>query len=221
MEFRIPKSAELPLADFLKFSDEEVKRLLDAIRQSKPALLVESFALEVVSISDLDKRTVKDILSMFAGMYLARIDTGRTLDEFILDFSEALQKRTDEKLKPHSWPAFEQNVKAILECEESLGVTAKALDLLRDHEHGLHSVRIITDVRHIFAADPSQRPKAAVIVHTLNLRYHDIEDLKEIYIALDASDLKNQKSAIERAELKERNLKGILKELRLDCLESR
>jgi hypothetical protein len=221
MEFTIPKSAEAPLAEFIKLSGEQVKRFADAIHQSKPALLVEDFANEVASKCGEDPGKVEEIVSMFAGMYLARISVGKSVDDFVADFTSALQKRGKKQLAPQDWPGFEQGLKSILSAEDSLGITAKALDLLTDQEHGCHSVRILSDIRHIFSSDASQRPKAALVLHTLNLVYHEIGGLKEIYVALDSSDLKRLKSAIERAEIKERNLKALLKESGFDFLEGR
>lgn len=220
MEFRIPEMAKAPLAEFAKLKKEQVSKLIDAIRASKPALGIAEFATRVSSKSGLDLEMVGRILSMLAGMYLARIDAGKGLEGFVADLSDTLRKRADKELTPADWDEFSADIQAILACEDSLGVTAKALDLLTDHEHGLHSSRIITDVRHVFAADPNDRPKAAVIVHMLNLVYHQIDSMKETYFALDAADLKKLKSAIERAEAKEANLKKMLKESGVDCLES-
>lgn len=220
MEFQIPKTAEGPLAEFAKLKEEQVAQLIEAIRASRPALRIEEFAARVASKSGLDVEAVGNILSVFAGIYLARIDADKTLEEFVSDLSGALKKRADKEITPVNWEAFSTSIRSILSCEESLGVTAKALDLLTDHEHGLHASRVITDVRHIFATDPSERPKAAVIVHMLNLVYHEIDRMKETYVALDASDLRRLKSAIQRAEVKESNLRKMLKESGVDCLES-
>ena len=219
MEFRIPESAEAPLAEFIKLSSEQRERLVDAIRQSKPALLVPKFANEVASQWGEDARKVEEIITVFAGMYLARIDVDETVDDFVAALSSALRKRGEKQLMPQDEPGFQQSLKSILSAEDSLGITAKAFDLLTDQEHCCHSVRIISDVRHIFPTDASQRPKAALVLHTLNLVYHEIDGLKEIYVALDSSDLKRLKFVIERAEAKEKNLRGLLEESGMKCLD--
>lgn len=219
MEFTIPKSAEAPLAEFIKFSAEQLKRLGEAIQGSKPALLVQDFAQEVASKCGEDPQKVQEIISMLAGMYLARIDAGASVDDFVADLSAALRKRGEKPLMPKDWPAFEQTLKSVLSAEDSLGITSKALDLFIDQEHGCHSVRFLTDVRHIFASDASLRPKAALVLHTLNLVYHEIDGLKEIYVALDGGLLERLKSAIERAEMKGKNLKALLKESGIEHLD--
>lgn len=220
MEFKIPKSAEAPLAEFVKLADDQVKQLVEAVCHARPTLLPTQFAQGVAARAGLSEEKVVEILSMFGGMYIARIDAEKTLEEFVSDLSSALQKSGNEGLQARNWLAFEQSVKSILACEDSLGITAKALELLMDHEHTLHAARIVTDIRYIFASDPTQRPKAAVIAHMLNLVYHEIDDLKEIYLALDASDLRHLKSIIERAEAKEANLKAMLEQTGVIGLET-
>lgn len=221
MEFKIPKLAERPLAEFIKLSPDEVSLFIKAIGESKPTLLIEDFAVEVARRSNIDPRRAIDILEMFAGMFIARIRINKPLDEFAGDLTSALYSRRAEKTPPPEDRAkFQENLKSVLAAEDTLGITAKALDLLTDHEHSCQSVRILTDIRHIFSSDASERPKAALVVHSLNLVYSEVGATKEIYIALDTTDLKNLRAAIERAEIKERNLRKMLKESNLDCLES-
>jgi len=184
MDFTIPKSAEAPLRELMKLSPEERARLADAVRQAKPVLGVQKFLNEVASQWGGDPDTVEDIIAMLSGMYLARIDMDATVDDFVAGIASALRKQAE---MPKD---FEQSLKSILSAEDSLGITAKAFDLLMDQEHCCHSVRIISDVRHVFPNDASQRPKAALIIHTLNLVYHEIGAVKEIHVALDSSDLK-------------------------------
>jgi len=155
---------------------------------------------------------------MFSGMYLARIEIGKPLSEFVRGISSALSEHDDPALIPKDKVQFEQHLNSILSAEDSLGVTAKALDLVGDQEHGCHSVRILTDVRHVFSDDPTQKPKAAVIYHTLNLVFHEVSGFKELYIALDHADLQRLKLAIERAESKEATLQTVLESAGVKCL---
>src|SRR5213596_3741306 len=122
MEFRIPESAEAPLAEFIKLSSEQRERLVDAIRQSKPALLVPKFANEVASQWGEDARKVEEIITVFAGMYLARIDVDETVDDFVAALSSVLRKRGEKQLMPQDEPGFQQSLKSILSAEDSLGI---------------------------------------------------------------------------------------------------
>jgi hypothetical protein len=98
MEFRIPKAAEAPLAEFIRLSSEQMERLVDAIRQSKPTLLVQHFANEVASRWGEDPRKVEEIITMLAGMYLARIDVGVTVEDFLRVFRRTCANATKNNL---------------------------------------------------------------------------------------------------------------------------
>jgi hypothetical protein len=217
MEFRVPERALGPLAEFIRLPDEAIYHLIEALGEAHAAPRVEDVAEVIAAATSLDVDEVERILSMFAGMHLSREASQVSLADFVKELASSLEKRADPKLTPTDWSVFRNNVSAILSAE-SLTISAKAQDLVFENEHGLHSVRIITDVRHIFGAEPKDRPKACVIVHMLNIVYHDIDGMKEFYVAIDRSALEHLKLAIERAEVKERNLASISKETGIDCL---
>jgi hypothetical protein len=199
-------------------SADERQALIVAIRNSEPRLLVNRFATEVATSSGIDTRVVENIVSMFVGMYLAMVESGAARDQFVSDLAEAFQRGRVSVEKQVDMNELRTGMQEVLACNDTLGLTAKALDLVNDHEHAFCSVRIISDVRHIFGADPHDRPKAALIVHMLNLVYHEIGKTNEMYFAMDVSDLKNLKSAIERAETKAANLKAMLAESNIKLL---
>src|ERR1035437_1299812 len=98
MEFKIPKSAEAPLAEFVKLADDQVKQLVEAVCHARPTLLPTQFAQGVAARAGLSEEKVVEILSMFGGMYIARIDAEKTLEEFVSDLSSALQKSGNEEI---------------------------------------------------------------------------------------------------------------------------
>src|SRR6266851_5065536 len=109
MEFRIPKSAEAPLEQFIKLSPDQRDRLADAIRQAKPALLVQNFMDEVISYWREDPGKAEEIIGMLAGMYLARIEMEATVDDFVAGISSAIRKRAEKELIPKDAAGFEQS----------------------------------------------------------------------------------------------------------------
>ena len=83
----------------------------------------------------------------------------------------------------------------------------KAASALTAHESPFESARVFTDVRPIFGEqDPvseNARPRAAVLVHMLQLRLAGEEARREIYVALDNRDLQTLIDALNRANGKE------------------
>src|SRR5882724_7137866 len=150
MAFQIPDNALNPLAEFIALPEPQAIQVINAVREAQPALGMWRFAESVAAKSGLDVQKVETILSTFAGLHLVRTASDRPLDEFVSDLSNALRKLGDPRFVPSDWGNFEEALKAILGSEDSLGVSAKGLDLLLDNERGLHSVRIVTDVRHVF-----------------------------------------------------------------------
>ena len=107
---------------------------------------------------------------------------------------------------------------------ESLIVTSKAFDVLTEHEHTVHDLRIITDLRPIFKEssleEPVGAPVAAVITHTLKISYHRGREVAEFFLALDDQDIDLLKQLFARAEAKESSLKQILKKSGIPCIET-
>jgi hypothetical protein len=219
MEFTIPKDAETPLSEFVALNSDDFSRLVSAILSAKPALRIESFAVEVAEVSKLDLPKVRSIVGLFAGMYLARADTSVPLETFVNDLLKALADNP-QLYKPVDSEALSKALIDILSAEESLGVSAKSFDLFIDQEKNLHSTRIITDVRYVFAADAAAQPKAAVVLHNLKIAYHRDDGIAEFYVALDNTDLKQLMSVVERAIVKGDTLKKMLQAGEINCLEN-
>ncbi len=97
----------------------------------------------------------------------------------------------------------------LLRFEQPLGIAAKGLDLWVAHEHTLHALRIVTDVRPVFKAD-LERPGGAVIIHKLNLTYHDGDELREFFVAMDSADIRRLRTLLDRAERKAASLTSLL-----------
>jgi hypothetical protein len=89
---------------------------------------------------------------------------------------------------------------------DSFGIVSKALSLKAESDHIFCTGRILTDARPVYGADPSIAPRAALILHTLRLAYHESADLKEFYITLDDRNLKEFRDLLDRAGLKSKSL---------------
>ena len=124
MELNIPKPVRGVLAAFGALGRAEVDRFVKAVQEAKPRLVVDEFAAEVASACGMPAEKVRSFVSAFFGMYLVRIQSGRSLEGFVSDLLAALQKTKDEISDPDS---FSRCVKVLLQAYDSLGITAKAL----------------------------------------------------------------------------------------------
>ena len=90
---------------------------------------------------------------------------------------------------------------------EPLSAATKAIHLQHDFERLLTHSRILTDARPVYGQDPSGKPLAMIITHTLKLTYSKGDDsTTDLYLALDSEDIADLKQVLNRAETKAKSL---------------
>jgi hypothetical protein len=110
---------------------------------------------------------------------------------------------------------FKKKLEIILGAQE-LDITSKAKNLAVQDERTFCSARIMTELRPVFDDGSDAQPKAMVLVHRLKILYHaGSSDHKELYLALDADDLKELRKLITRAEAEAKSIESILPDFRL------
>ena len=82
----------------------------------------------------------------------------------------------------------------------------------------VHGIKILTDVRYVFQTNPEEEPFGAVIVHTLKLSYHENDDHKDFYIAMDDDDLIKIRDVLDRADAKANILASKLENAKISYL---
>jgi hypothetical protein len=112
-------------------------------------------------------------------------------------------------------------IEKLLAFNNTIAVTAKAMDVITEHPHVFCGARILSDIRPVFATT-AESASAAVVIHTLQIGYHDggTGPHKEFYVALDTSDLGRLKETILRAEKKDIALQSMLKSAHVPYLET-
>jgi hypothetical protein len=86
-------------------------------------------------------------------------------------------------------------------------ITAKSWALLLEYERTLHSTRILSDLRPVFADTVEEGPAAWLVVHSLKLTVHEGGELKEIFIAIDSGDIEDLQAILDRARKKSHALR--------------
>ena len=132
------------------------------------------------------------------------------IDSSLVSESEDFSDERKEKLR--------ERVALLLNLDKTLGVTAKAIDVMTEHERIFCTARIISDLRPVFAGKEDEA-SAAVIIHNLQIGFHHCGKHQEFYVALDTADIRKLKDCIARAEQKETALKTILSKSETPYLE--
>lgn len=123
------------------------------------------------------------------------------------DVRDSLASLTEDSEPASLWPLLQT---------EAVRRFAKAIDLRNAYEKILTESRVVSDIRPVFP-DTDEVPAAvdaAMVNHTLKLNYYagDRGLPGEIYIAVDATDLKNLRDQIDRALEKERAARALIEE---------
>jgi hypothetical protein len=95
---------------------------------------------------------------------------------------------------------------------------AKAMSVITGQDRIFCGARVFSDLRPVFLQSPDEITAAAVI-HTLNLSYHHQGQHKELFIAMNPTDLGKLKQVIERAEKKSGALKAYVRKSGIRYLE--
>jgi len=197
------------LADLPESAKRSLKQILTA---SPPTLgigkLIEKVALE----ADRPKEEVRPIIMLLLSLYSARIERGATFEDFCRELFDALShdRNREEWFTSEAEARLRPDLEVLLSLDDTLGVTARAAAIMVEHEHVWQSARILTDLRPVFGAIPTEPPKAIVVIHNLRIAYREGESTKEFFVALDSNDLRVLRAVLERAENKESSLESFI-----------
>lgn len=214
MALRVPPEQIGHIKKFLELPDEKIGAFLDALAKAGPKFNVSDLAAEISGPLEVPNSLAEGIVRVLASLYLTR-DLGRPIEKFVdQDVFVALKRAqafSAENIDVQ-WSRLRKFLVAALSLERSVGTAAKAGPVLTQHERIFSGARIMTDFRPIFHLDVSEKPEAAVIIHMLQITQRDnFGHQADQYFALDSNDLAVMKQIIERAMIKEKTLKGIMK----------
>ncbi len=181
------------------------------MQQTGPALTPQILTRRLSDLNlGFDKTSLRLVIQLLVTTYQVWRRTKLSLDEFVSQVAEGLAEGEESAIKPDQVERFKSRLRSLLSLEETLGVTAKAHSVYIEHSHVFCTTRIMTDIRFIFADDPDEPPKDAVVLHELRVGYHESGEHRDFFVSLDAEDLARLKEQIERAERKAKTLAGVL-----------
>ena len=224
-KLRIPERSYDGFAKLLAIDGEDLQQFERTLQETAPALDPAVFADSIAKGLNIDENSATEIMRVLVGLYSTRASGHVSISEFVDQVCESLEATGEEKLKPKdgNWEPFKSKLSRLLGYEQSVGITAKAVDILTEHDHVFISgeCRIVSDVRMIFSDSLADRPNAAVITHTLKIGYFKDDRFHQFFVTLDGNDLKDIRDALDRAEKKEQTLREILESTGIRYLDPR
>jgi hypothetical protein len=220
MKLKIPPAQRDGFKQFMSLPDDKWRSLLQALEAAEPTISASVLAAHVSQQVDLSPDLLRQVIVMAGSLYVTCDERGLGRNEFV---EAVIQAAVEEKFldrgDSEARSRLKERISRLLSLDQSLGVSAKATQLLFKHKNPLLTARIFTDIRPIFTGEENPTPRAAVVVHTLELLTNTDGHRLSHYIALDSTDLRTLKRIVDRAIDKETSLKAIMASLPLVEIE--
>lgn len=218
----IPKRYRPGLAVVTAITTSSFQELLAALQRA-PQTGTEKelrtwIAPEVKSIPESD---LSELISSLTSLRRVLLRTREISPEMLAqDVAEAMES-SDITVPPDLYPPAVERLKSLLTVESLSVLEIKGQELRSEYEHSFCDCRIFTDLRPVFGGNVADTPDAMLIVYSLRLGYHDSDENKhkDFHLALDDSDLRSLRAALDRAEAKAGSLKSGLKAAGIKVLQ--
>lgn len=218
----IPEEYRSGIAKLLALDDGSAEALISALNHAPPT--ISTFELSSIlapKVTRVSREEIEDITDSLVSLYLTNQHHPDLEDELVEDICDAMNESGVEELKipEDKRDHFKKLLTALLKAE-AIVYPSKAIGVLRDNERMFCNARILTDIRPVFSSNVHTPPKAAVIVHMLNITYHEGRQLKDFYVGLDVDDVETLRMVLERADIEAKSIRSVLEAARLKDLSS-
>ncbi|MYA63081.1 MAG: hypothetical protein F4139_12170 [Gemmatimonadetes bacterium] len=221
MVLTIPDAHQQSLIKLLSLSPEVRQNFLDAIKASKPTLVLPHFAKQVGQSADIPVSDAMSYLSLLGSLFLFGEAHGLRPAAIAVAVSSAVESHALKDWSDASErKQFDDFLTDALGLRTEIGVLTKALDVLVQDPHPLASARIITELRPVFLGESEGMTIAAgMIVHSLKLSSLKSDGSEEDYfVSMDCLDLREFKQVIDRAMKKEKSLQRMFEASDIPCI---
>jgi hypothetical protein len=218
MPLNIPPEDRGAIATIKSLSPSSLEQFIAALKAAPPVSNPEEMAQHIAKqVPTIPVGKLTSVLGTLYTLYYIRDLSGVRPSTFLDDLMESISRNRGLKPTPKDVPKLRSLLEKILSID-SLNTVSKAARLQRDGERLYCTGKILSDIRPVFDSDPTVRPAGAVLTHTLKLGYHEGKEHKEFHVVLDTDDLEALADVVERARLKDKTLRNLLKEAKLPNL---
>jgi len=212
----IPQRHVPGLAVIVRFSEADTREVLAALLDPELHDISQTGVALAERLGTFSAADIENALETVMSLASLRADLGNSIPEFVDELSRSMEEDDREELHPapEQREQFKKNLRHLL-ADHRLVIASKAAYLKRDYEHRYCRARILTDIRPVYGEDRTVAPSAALIIHILQLVYHEGRSTKEIHIALGDDDMSALKIQLARAEDKTKSLRALLNSVKL------
>ena len=221
VRFSVP-SSEISSIKTLAHTDLKDLEAIERVLSVQAATLdADALSKSVAVQSGVDVGSVQAVLSVLRRWAYIQRKVDLTAESF-LDAMKSSVLDNPAGWSPEDSTALrerEQVLAKMLSPVGTLGLIAKATDLMVEQQALFCRARIITDARPIFDEKADQL-QGFLTLHCLALTYHEGPDTRHIHIVLDGKDIRKLRDQLDRAEKKEVLMAKRLSEAGLAVVET-
>ncbi len=219
----VPDAYQSGIISLLYLTDEQFQNLFAAIKNAKPSLTASGLVSQLNDVSPTVKmREVREIVEALVCLYPLYSSLDISAHEFAERISSGVNEFTDIDevlISLEEKEILTTRLAQLFNIDKSIGITSKANEVLVDNNHTYCHSRILTDIRPIFPNDLEITPSEVVIVHNLKISFMEDGQKREFFAAMNPTNLKELKVAIERAELKVKSIQKVMEKAGVQYLE--
>lgn len=194
------------LIPLLSLDKKRRELLVEELKKAKPVLTPSQLARQIYEKVGINLDDLEGYVFALFSVYSCRRQQEHKPEECAKAIIEMLENRDDKKVKIDK--EFIDFLQKLLELDQSVGISEKALGLAMANDKLTVDMKIYTDLRPSFSAPIESGDIAALILHKLEITYIENNERKKIYFTMDSNDLSKIKSTVARAESKEKRLRN-------------
>lgn len=204
MSFRIPNNFISGFEILHELSIDDVKELASIIAQIPQGIGPRNFNSFLKS--KFDKIQLTELSSTIYSFGNLLLTSKKSKEEI----AQGLSNSFFDEMNIDSDNSLQDKILIILDSADNLKQTFKAIDLISDNDIIFSKGRIFSDIRLLFedSIESYSTNRKAVIIHRLKLESSKNGNNKDYYFALDSNDLVEMKDLIDRAILKDNQIKS-------------
>lgn len=217
-KLKIPDQQRPAVRALSELSPSELEGLVEALAQAEPSPTSTGLVSQVKSKVELAVEVLEPILGMLLSLYSIARRYELSAEEVA---AEVTDRAVEEQLgpTPESAPNFREGLSRLLRLDRSIGVTSRLLNVMWENKNVYVSARIVSDLRSVFSSGEVPEPMAAAVVHNLRIESHTDDRHINHFFAMDNSDLRALRDAIDRAMKKESALRRVVVDTKLSFVD--
>jgi len=217
MKLKIPGIAIEGLIRLFAMNDDEANVVFELLGSIKPEMNWESLRAKIVAKPSGTEDAVK-VFEAIKGLYELKLRIDQPIEDLVSDVVESAMENEALKDIISDKKKLSDRLISALSFNRTLGITAKAENVMSEHQNVYIDGRILTDLRPVFCEEIDEDKPVTTIIHNLIINYLADDIMKKMVFALDSNDLDKLEKIIARAKSKERVLKQICTDSSLTCL---